>query len=109
MGTHKEYRYGPEDDSTMIEDAGLVVELLSDDTFGSQHQRFIVRLSCGQTLLIVHNIDLVKRIPLSIFDRIEFRGEYEYNDKGGLVHWTHHDPHGEHEPGWLRHEGVVYQ
>ncbi len=102
------HRYTLEDDSTMIEDAGQVIQLLSDDDIGSRHQRFIVRLSNGQTLLIVHNIDLVKRVPISIFDRVRFKGEYEYNPKGGLVHWTHHCPRNEHEPGWIEHEGVIY-
>lgn len=103
-----DWRYGLAHDSTMIEDAGLVVQLYSDDHVGSRHQRFVVRLSCGQTLLIAHNIDLARRVPVSVFDRVEFKGEFEHNEKGGLVHWTHHDPRGEHEPGWVRHEGVEY-
>jgi hypothetical protein len=101
-------RYTIDDDSRMIEDAGQVIRILSDDNIGSRHQRFIVRLSTGQSLLIVHNIDLVKRVPISIFDRVRFKGEYEYNQKGGLVHWTHQCPRNEHEAGWIEHEGVVY-
>ncbi|MCA9274613.1 MAG: DUF3465 domain-containing protein [Phycisphaerales bacterium] len=101
-------RYTIEDDSRMIEDAGQVLRILSDDTIGSRHQRFIVRLSTGQTILIVHNIDLVKRVPVAIFDRVRFKGEYEFGPKGGLVHWTHQCPRGEHEAGWIEHEGVVY-
>jgi len=96
------------DDSRMIEDAGQVVRILSDDSVGSRHQRFIVRLSSGQSVLIVHNIDLVNRVPIAIFDRVRFKGEYEFNAKGGLVHWTHHCPRNEHEPGWIEHEGVLY-
>lgn len=108
MSSSSTHKYTINDDSTMITDAGLVVRIYSDDHIGSRHQRFVIRLKCGQTLLIAHNIDLVKRVPLSIYDRVEFKGEYEYNEKGGLVHWTHHDPQGEHEEGWIRHEGVVY-
>lgn len=107
MSRHHQ-RYGSEHDSTMIEDHGVVVRIYPDDNEGSRHQRFVIRLNTGQTLLIVHNIDLVERVPIMLEDSIEFRGEYEFNEKGGLVHWTHHDPVGEREGGWITHAGVVY-
>ncbi|NBB91984.1 MAG: DUF3465 domain-containing protein [Gammaproteobacteria bacterium] len=89
---------------------GQVVRVLPDDNDGSRHQRFILRLDSGQTLLVAHNIDLAPRIPdLQRGDRIEFFGEYEWTDKGGVIHWTHHDPDGDHVTGWLRHEGRTYQ
>ena len=40
-----------------VEGKGKVIKLLSDDLDGSKHQRFIVELGSGQTLLIAHNID----------------------------------------------------
>lgn len=86
-------RYKKADTDTWIEDSGVVIRLLSDDREGSQHQRFVVRIGGGQTLLIAHNIELAERVPLGIGDRISFRGVYEFNDEGGLVHWTHHDPY----------------
>ena len=90
--------------------SGTVVKILPDDTRGSQHQKFILRLSSGQTLLIAHNIDLAPRISrLREGDIVEFFGEYEWNSRGGVVHWTHHDPGGQHEEGWLRHDGATYQ
>lgn len=92
----------------MITDSGIVIKLYPDDFVGDRHQRFIVELESGQTLLIVHNIDLVERISVIVGDAIEFCGEYEYNDRGGLVHWTHQDPLGLHEPGWINHMGVIY-
>ncbi len=89
---------------------GIVIRTLSDDTQGSQHQRFIVKLASGKTLLIAHNIDLAPRInSLREGDSIEFYGEYEWNSKGGVLHWTHHDPRGNHENGWLKHDGSTYQ
>lgn len=89
---------------------GLVAKVLADDNEGSRHQRFLVRLSSGQTILIAHNIDLAPRIAsLSEGDAVEFNGEYEWNSKGGLVHWTHHDPAGRHPGGWLKHNGKTIQ
>lgn len=89
---------------------GTVVKLLADDADGSRHQRFIVRLNSGRTLLVSHNIDLAPRIDaLRVGDTVAFYGEYEWNPKGGVIHWTHHDPQGIHPPGWIKHEGQSYQ
>ena len=89
---------------------GVVIHILPDDTSGSQHQKFILKLSPGQTVLISHNIDIAPRInSLRKGDTVEFYGEYEWNSKGGVVHWTHHDPNGRHETGWLKHNGTSYQ
>jgi len=89
---------------------GLVERVLADDNDGSRHQRFILRLASGQTLLIAHNIDIANRIEaLRIGERVEFYGQYESNPQGGVIHWTHHDPDGNHVAGWLKHNGIVYQ
>ena len=89
---------------------GTVSRILSDDTDGSRHQRFILRLASGRTLLIAHNIDLAPRInSLRTGDTVSFYGEYEWNDRGGVIHWTHHDPQGRHAAGWLEHKGQRYQ
>ena len=93
-----------------VQDRGLVAKVLADDNEGSRHQRFVVRLESGQTILIAHNIDLAPRITaLSEGDAVEFNGEYEWNSKGGVVHWTHHDPAGRHPGGWLKHNGQTFQ
>ena len=89
---------------------GIVRKVLSDDNQGSRHQRFLVRLSSGQTLLIAHNIDLAPRIEsLREGDSVAFYGEYEWNNKGGVIHWTHRDPQGRHPDGWLEHNGKRYE
>jgi len=88
----------------------MVTRILTDDNEGSRHQRFIVKLATGQTLLLAHNIDLASRVEnLSVGDTVDFRGEYEWNDRGGVMHWTHRDPAGRHEAGWIRHNGKIYQ
>ena len=93
-----------------FEGQGTVARILSDDNEGSRHQRFIVRQASGQTILIAHNIDLAPRVsPLNEGDSISFRGEYESNEKGGVVHWTHLDPHGQHPDGWINRDGEIFQ
>ena len=93
-----------------VQGQGRVTKVLPDDNDGSRHQRFIIRLASGQTILIAHNIDLAPRIPsLSEGDHVSFDGEYEWNSKGGVVHWTHRDPAGRHPAGWLRHNGQTFQ
>jgi hypothetical protein len=88
---------------------GIVIKLLADDTSGSKHQKFILQLVSGQTLLISHNIDISTKIDtLSINDSIEFYGEYIWNSKGGLVHWTHRDPNNSHIDGYLKHQNITY-
>lgn len=89
---------------------GTVSRLLEDDNNGSRHQRFILELPSGQTLLVAHNIDLADRVDtLEVGDTVEFFGEYEWNDRGGVIHWTHHDPAGRHVAGWLEHDGRTYR
>lgn len=89
---------------------GVIAKVLKDDTQGIRHQRFVVRLPPGQTVLIAYNFDLAPRIDgLRAGSPIEFFGEYEWNGQGGVVHWTHRDPGGHHPPGWIRYEGRQYQ
>ena len=93
-----------------VQAAGVVKRLLSDDRDGSRHQRFIFAVAEGPTVLISHNIDLAPRVaPLAVGDRVEFCGEYEWNNQGGVIHWTHRDPAGRHVNGWLKHQGKTYQ
>lgn len=110
------------DDSSRIEKAfkekrgdlqvrasGKVIKVLSDDLKGSKHQRFIIKLKSGLTLLVAHNIDLAPRVAdLKVGEEIEFYGEYEWNSKGGVIHWTHKDPGKKHIDGWLMYKGTKY-
>jgi len=96
--------------NVQVEGKGEVTRLLADDLAGSRHQRFIVRLASGQTVLIAHNIDIAPRVDgLQEGDSVRFYGEYVWNEKGGVVHWTHVDPEGKHVAGWLKHNGRTYQ
>jgi hypothetical protein len=67
-------------------------------------------LASGQTLLVAHNIDLAPKITaIKENDLISFFGVYEWNAKGGVIHWTHRDPNNRHVHGWLKHNGITYQ
>lgn len=102
--------YASRASDVLVEGQGEVVKLLPDDNKGSRHQKFLVRVSSGKTLLFAHNIDLAPRIDdLKVGDAVIFRGEYVYNPKGGVMHWTHHDPRGAHPAGWIKHNGQIYQ
>ncbi|MEX1668030.1 DUF3465 domain-containing protein [Zhongshania guokunii] len=93
-----------------IEGQGKVEKILADDTKGSRHQKFILRISAEQTVLVAHNIDLAPRIAgLKEGDEVRFYGEYEWNQRGGVIHWTHRDPAGRHPHGWLELRGRRYQ
>ena len=93
-----------------VQGKGIVTRILPDDQHGSRHQRFILKTGTGQTLLVAHNIDLAPRInEIKEGDMVEFFGEYEWNSKGGVIHWTHHDPAGKHVEGWLKHNGRIYR
>ena len=93
----------------MVTVAGLVDRVLADDSAGSRHQRFIVRLESGHTLLVAHNIDLARRVPLKVGDSVRVLGQYEWNDRGGVLHWTHHDPDGARPGGWVEWSGARYR
>ncbi len=102
--------YAEQRSDVQVTGAGRVTRVLGDDSIGDRHQRFILELPSGQTVLIAHNVDLAPRVePLVAGDPVEFHGVYEWNDKGGVVHWTHLDPQGQHEPGWLKHRGRTYE
>jgi hypothetical protein len=102
--------FSSHESNLQVSGQGVVTRLLPDDNNGSRHQKFIIKLSSGQTLLIAHNIDLAPKIgSLREGDSVQFYGEYEWNEKGGVLHWTHRDPNGSHVAGWLQHQGQRYQ
>ena len=99
-----EHLYASKANDTWVELYGQVSRLLPDDLQGSRHQKFILTIG-RQTVLVAHNIDLAKRIPVKVGDDIGVRGQYEWNQQGGVVHWTHHDPQNRHAGGWIEWQG----
>ena len=90
-----------------VEAVGRVIRVLPDDREGARHERFIVRIA-GVSVLVAHNLDLATRVPVIEGDSVYLHGEYEWTAKGGVIHWTHRDPDGRHEAGWIRHHGRLY-
>ena len=102
--------YEQRQSNVQVQGSGRVKAILRDDNDGLRHQKFILVLKNGLSILVAHNIDLAPKIPnLKKGDVVDFYGEYEYNPKGGVLHWTHRDPQNRHESGWLKHDGQIYQ
>jgi len=105
-----EYAFNNQISNLQVEGEGIVAKVLRDDTEDIRHQRFILRISGEQTVLIAHNIDLAPRVEnIKNGDKVKFFGEYEWNKKGGVIHWTHRDPNKKHVNGWIRYQDRQYQ
>jgi hypothetical protein len=92
-----------------LETSGRVSRVLRDDNEGARHQKFILELAGGHSVLVAHNIDLARRIPTREGLSLTVRGRYEWNDRGGVIHWTHHDPDGREPGGWIEVGDVRYE
>ena len=90
---------------------GAVTRVLEDDSGPSgMHQRFIIRLAGStQTVLVENNVTIGQRAPILQGSDVSVHGEYVWNDQGGLIHFTHHDPAHTHEGGWIELSGIRYQ
>jgi uncharacterized protein DUF3465 len=87
-----------------------VVRLLPDRSSSTgTHEQFIIRLtSQNLTVEVEHNISIGRRVPVKEGDRLTVHGEYIWNAQGGLIHFTHHDPEGTHEDGYIIDNGTIY-
>lgn len=84
-----------------------VTRLLPDSQGRYRHQRFIVRCRNGQSILIVNDVSIGARVPVRKGDTVGVRGEYVWNERGGLVHFTHHSDTGA-PGGWILWHSHVY-
>lgn len=90
--------------------AERVFKVLPDDRQGLPHQLFLIQLDNGTTVKIAHDTKLAPYLQnLQAGDFVRIHGEYIWNNRGGVIHWTHHDPGGRHEPGWIDYNGQRYQ
>ena len=86
-----------------------VKKLLPDDTKGLPHQRFLLELSNGSTVLIAHDTKYAPSVPIQAGDLLTVKGEYIWNKRGGVVHWTHRSDTPRHEGGFIDFQGTKYQ
>ncbi len=101
---------------TWVETRGVVERLLPDDrdTYdGSDtHQRLILCTDDGINILVAHNICTSDRVPAKPGDRLTLRGEYEWTEKGGTLHFTHKPKFTTRDAsrsGWIDHAGRRYE
>jgi hypothetical protein len=101
--------YATQRSGQWVEITGRVQRILPDDNEGARHQRFTVELADAHSVLVAHNIDLAGPVPVRQGQTLALRGRYEWNDRGGVIHWTHHDPDGRIQGGWIMLDNVRYQ
>lgn len=76
----------------------------------SWHEQFDVARDDGGTFRVIDNVDLAPRIPVVVGDRVNVKGELvDPQGHPPIVHWTHHDPRGTHEGGWIDLDGKRYE
>ena len=85
-----------------------VVQILPDDNDGLRHQRWYVRLSDGSKVFAVYNIDITKRVPIQVGQKISLGGEFKWTNQGALIHWLHADPEKRRPDGYVDVNGVRY-
>ena len=89
---------------------GRIKFMLPYDDDPPRHQQWVMELSNGHTVKVAHNTDLAPKVPgIDRGDTVTVYGEYEYNEKGGVIHWTHHDPRKRHIGGYVQYKGKKYE
>jgi len=70
------------------------------------HEGFLLHLrgsdGHGLTVRVEDNVDLTGQIPIREGDDVVVRGEYIYDRRGGIIHYTHRDPRGRHPGGYVK-------
>jgi hypothetical protein len=72
-----EAAFANQDSGISVTVKGNITRILGDDTVGVRHQRFIIELSNGQTLLIEHSIDIAPRVQgINVGSVLYAHGDY---------------------------------
>ena len=59
--------------------------------------------------MVEHDLDVSKHVPLAVNNKIRIKGEYDWNEAGGVIHWTNRDINNTREGGWIEHNGKRYR
>ncbi len=86
-----------------------VKRMLRPDDKGEKHEKFLLQLSNGSTILVAHNVSRAPSVPVEAGDIVTVHGEYIWNNKGGVIHWTHASDTPRHEGGYIDFKGQRYQ
>jgi len=92
----------------LVEVDARVVLLLPNRDDIKKLQRFLVELENGHRLEVAHDLELSENVPVGVSSLIRLKGEFDYNENGGLIHWTHADPAGNRDGGWIEHNDMRY-
>lgn len=92
-----------------VEGRGMVViRTLADDTNGLRHQKWVVQLSNGSSMMAVYNLDMCERVALKVGDHVAMGGQFVWTNQGALLHWLHYDPRKTRPDGYVEVNGKVY-
>jgi len=95
--------------SNIVVETDAVVTLIKPDLEDLERsQVFVVTLDNGHRVEVMHNLDVAQGVPVRRGAKIRVRGEYDWTPQGGVIHWTHNDPTGQREGGWIEYEGKRY-
>lgn len=95
---------------TWVEVTARVERTLPNDSTGDIHQRFIISFGTDLSVLVAHNVSVAPQVPLREGDIVRIRGEYEWSEKGGVLHFTHKPKFQRRDPGgWIEFGGKRYE
>ncbi|HLI94920.1 MAG TPA: DUF3465 domain-containing protein [Candidatus Baltobacteraceae bacterium] len=89
-----------------IPDATVVRVLGERAGRSGEHEGFVIRAN-GQTFRVEDNVGITGPIPLQRGNVVSLLGQLECDDD--VIHWTHHDPSGRHQSGYIKVNGTLYE
>lgn len=98
-----------QESNVVVQFDARVVLLMPDLVDVVTAQQFIVELDNGHRLLVSHNLDESSPVPLAATSKVHIKGEYDWTESGGMIHWTHKDRSGKRAGGWIAYDGIRYQ
>jgi hypothetical protein len=89
---------------------GKISRVFSSMETEAGQQKFSLQLAQGQVVTVIHDVRLGSAIEdLAEGEIIEVFGEYQWAPDGGVIHWTHRDPEGNRQAGWVRYKDRLYR